>query len=234
MGFRPLDRAPANRPPQRQFSFGCPSRAVLAWDSSPASTKLDDEQAPVKLHPLAISAGGPMRWCRWTEASRPPWASTGRWRGRVGGSGPGLRRRSVPRWPLGRRWLGRRGPGLPCSRSAHGIARSRVPVLTALGHATDHTVADLVAHGSYETPSAAAGVVVARAEMVVGQQRAIAAHQQRLATPSTRPTLTGRPTRGSWPGPGEQHGLPLSPSPPSSSSSSSHLAARRAPTISCL
>ena len=59
---------------------------------------------------------------------------------------------------------------------AHAIARCPIPVLTALGHATDHTVADLVAHGAHETPSAAAGMIVARSEAIAGQQRAAAAH----------------------------------------------------------
>lgn len=49
---------------------------------------------------------------------------------------------------------------------AHAIARCRVPVLTALGHATDDTVADRVAHSAYETPSAAAAALVARATSV--------------------------------------------------------------------
>lgn len=68
--------------------------------------------------------------------------------------------------------------------AAYAIARCPVPVLTALGHATDHTVADLVAFTAYETPSAAAAGIVARAETIVGQQRAADAHhahQQQMA-----------------------------------------------------
>jgi exodeoxyribonuclease VII large subunit len=57
---------------------------------------------------------------------------------------------------------------------AHAIARCGVPVLTALGHATDDTVADLVAHSAHETPSAAAWVLVARAESVRQSWRAAA------------------------------------------------------------
>jgi exodeoxyribonuclease VII large subunit len=58
---------------------------------------------------------------------------------------------------------------------AHAIARCAVPVLTALGHATDRTVSDIVAHSAFETPSAAAAVVVvvvARAEAVVRKEEA--------------------------------------------------------------
>lgn len=67
---------------------------------------------------------------------------------------------------------------------AHAIARCRVPVLTALGHATDRTVADMVAHSAHETPSAAAAVVVARAEAVARDEQAEVAerdHQVQLA-----------------------------------------------------
>ena len=67
---------------------------------------------------------------------------------------------------------------------ARAIARCRVPVLTALGHATDRTVADIVAHGAHETPSAAAAVVVARAEAVVRKEEAAVVdrgHQVQLA-----------------------------------------------------
>ena len=57
------------------------------------------------------------------------------------------------------------------------ITRCRVPVFTALGHATDRTVADLVAHGAHETPSAAAAVVVARAEAVLRHEEAVTVHR---------------------------------------------------------
>ena len=60
---------------------------------------------------------------------------------------------------------------------AQAIARCPVPVLTALGHATDRTVADLVAHASYETPSAAAGALVGRAEAALASDRAAADRQ---------------------------------------------------------
>jgi exodeoxyribonuclease VII large subunit len=68
---------------------------------------------------------------------------------------------------------------------ARAIARCPVPVVTALGHATDRTVADLAAHESHPTPSAAAAaVVVARAEAAVRKEEAAAAvhhHQVQLA-----------------------------------------------------
>jgi exodeoxyribonuclease VII large subunit len=67
---------------------------------------------------------------------------------------------------------------------AQAIARCRVPVLTALGHATDQTVADIVAHSAHETPSAAAAVVVARAEAVARREEAAVvdrSHQVQLA-----------------------------------------------------
>ena len=40
------------------------------------------------------------------------------------------------------------------------VAACRVPVLTAIGHATDTTVCDLVAHAVFPTPSAAAAALV--------------------------------------------------------------------------
>ena len=55
---------------------------------------------------------------------------------------------------------------------ARSVAACRVPVLTAIGHATDRTVCDLVAHSVYPTPSAAAAALVARAEAHTRQQQA--------------------------------------------------------------
>jgi exodeoxyribonuclease VII large subunit len=54
---------------------------------------------------------------------------------------------------------------------ARAIAGCPVPVWTALGHATDRTVADLVAQRSFPTPSAAAAEVVALGEAVATEQR---------------------------------------------------------------
>jgi len=68
---------------------------------------------------------------------------------------------------------------------AAAIARSASPVIVAVGHATDHTVADRVAHTSLPTPTAAADWIVRRATEHEGRQqhgraeRAVAA--QRVA-----------------------------------------------------
>ncbi len=61
------------------------------------------------------------------------------------------------------------------------IARCRVPVFTAIGHATDHTIADAVAAQAYATPSAAAAALVARAEAVATARQAEAARKQHQA-----------------------------------------------------
>jgi len=66
---------------------------------------------------------------------------------------------------------------------AHAIAHCRVPVLTALGHATDRTVADQVAHGAYETPSAAAAAVVAGVEALAHQALLADARPQQAPQP---------------------------------------------------
>ena len=61
------------------------------------------------------------------------------------------------------------------------ITRCRVPVFTALGHATDQSVADVAAAQSFPTPSAAAGALVARAEAVAKARQAEAARQAHRA-----------------------------------------------------
>ena len=55
---------------------------------------------------------------------------------------------------------------------ATAIASCRVPVLAAIGHATDRTVCDMVAHASFPTPSSAAAALVARAEAWARDQQA--------------------------------------------------------------
>jgi exodeoxyribonuclease VII large subunit len=57
---------------------------------------------------------------------------------------------------------------------ARAIAASPVPVWVAVGHATDRTVADLVAHSSFVTPTAAAAALIARARAVATRQEATA------------------------------------------------------------
>jgi exodeoxyribonuclease VII large subunit len=54
---------------------------------------------------------------------------------------------------------------------ARAIAGCPVPIWTALGHATDHTVADLVAQRSFPTPSAAAAELVALGEAAAADER---------------------------------------------------------------
>ena len=90
---------------------------------------------------------------------------------------------------------------------ARAIARSRVPVISAVGHESDVTIADFVADRRAPTPSAAAEIVVAakddfigRIDRLGGRLRAGAlARIQRLSrrvhTLSSRPVLTGVPGR---------------------------------------
>ncbi len=58
------------------------------------------------------------------------------------------------------------------------ITHCRVPVFTALGHASDRSVADDAAAHAFPTPSAAASALVARAEAVATARKAEAARQQ--------------------------------------------------------
>ncbi len=61
---------------------------------------------------------------------------------------------------------------------AHSVAACPVAVWSALGHATDHTVADAVAHRSFPTPSAAGAVVERCEEAVRVDQQRVAAREQ--------------------------------------------------------
>ena len=69
------------------------------------------------------------------------------------------------------------------------ITACPVPVWTALGHATDHTLADSLAAACHPTPSAAAGTLVSRAEAAVqAEQRETESrrHEQQLAASRRR------------------------------------------------
>jgi exodeoxyribonuclease VII large subunit len=69
------------------------------------------------------------------------------------------------------------------------ITSCPVPVWTALGHATDHTLADALANARHPTPSAAAGAIVARAEAAmraVDDQARQARHAKELAASRAR------------------------------------------------
>lgn len=75
---------------------------------------------------------------------------------------------------------------------ARAIARCPVPVLSAVGHAPDRTVADLVAHEAHPTPSAAAAALVARAETAQRDAHAEAAagrHRAELSRAQCRARL---------------------------------------------
>jgi len=70
------------------------------------------------------------------------------------------------------------------SAVAEAVVTCPVAVWSALGHATDHTVVDAVAHRSFPTPSAAAAAVVQRCEEAVRVDRqrvAAREHEAELA-----------------------------------------------------
>ncbi len=68
---------------------------------------------------------------------------------------------------------------------AEAVARSPKPVLTGIGHETDTSVADLVAHEAFKTPTRAAEFLVARLEAV---ESAVERARSRLIA-SSRPPL---------------------------------------------
>ena len=79
---------------------------------------------------------------------------------------------------------------------ARAIAASKVPVISAVGHEIDVTIADFVADLRAPTPSAAA-------ELVVREEQAVAARVADLRSGSSRPCGAGWSTRGAasrrWP-----------------------------------
>jgi exodeoxyribonuclease VII large subunit len=89
---------------------------------------------------------------------------------------------------------------------ARAIARSPVPVISAVGHETDFTIADFVADLRAPTPSAAAEMVVAghdefssRIDRLAGRAASAARHRvERLRGLTHR--LAARPGLAGWPG----------------------------------
>ena len=88
---------------------------------------------------------------------------------------------------------------------AYAIARAPVPVISAVGHEIDYTIADLVADLRAPTPSAAAEIVVARKDEFIGHIDRLV---DRVAGGVTRGlerrrlmlhTLTGRRGMAGWP-----------------------------------
>jgi exodeoxyribonuclease VII large subunit len=64
---------------------------------------------------------------------------------------------------------------------AEAVVACPVAVWSALGHATDHTVTDAVAHRSFPTPSAAAAAVVERCEEAVRVERQLVTAREQEA-----------------------------------------------------
>jgi exodeoxyribonuclease VII large subunit len=91
-------------------------------------------------------------------------------------------------------------------RVARAIARMPMPVISAVGHETDTTIADFVADVRAPTPSAAAEIVVARKDEFWGQidglhERARLATLRRVQTLSRRVHLVdARPSFAGFPG----------------------------------
>lgn len=63
-------------------------------------------------------------------------------------------------------------------RVSEAVARSRVPILTGLGHQIDESIADRVAHEAFETPTKVAGFLVDRIARTDGEWRTL---RERLA-----------------------------------------------------
>jgi exodeoxyribonuclease VII large subunit len=71
---------------------------------------------------------------------------------------------------------------------ARAIASSRLPVVSAIGHETDFTIADFVADLRAPTPSAAA-------ELITEAQHKIAEHLANSRTASTAPSASSSQAR---------------------------------------
>jgi exodeoxyribonuclease VII large subunit len=87
--------------------------------------------------------------------------------------------------------------GFDSETIARAIATASVPVWTGIGHEIDHSVADVVAHGSFKTPTAVAAAIVARGreflERVEGDWAEIESLAgRRIATESDRLSAVSR------------------------------------------
>lgn len=76
---------------------------------------------------------------------------------------------------------------------AEAIARAPFPVLAGLGHEIDHSIADMVAHSSFKTPTAVAEFLV---ETVAGWEMALDELRRRLIREALEPLRAGREALG--------------------------------------
>jgi exodeoxyribonuclease VII large subunit len=76
---------------------------------------------------------------------------------------------------------------------AEAIARAPFPVLAGLGHEIDRSIADMVAHSSFKTPTKVAEFLV---EQVAGQETALEDLRRRLVREALEPLRAGREALG--------------------------------------